>query len=170
MKRFLKILTLCLCCAFCVVNFTGCSNNKDDNDDDKTIYTQTRPVIFIYKTDYGTVSSVNCSIVYFDTAKSIIRSSNTIDKANEIYRQIYETYNYDMQQYNEYGGIKASSIDIIHGGETVFIMSYKDYDENVASKNLDAFIQAANITLQECYSNSGTAELIPITTEHYCSI
>ena len=168
MKKFLAVLILSLVCACCSVNLIGCGNN--DKESDKPLYTQTISVIFVVKTDYGTVSSVNYSMAYFDTAKTLLLLPTVIDKADEIYLQTYEKYKNDMQQYNEYGGIKANSIDIMHGGETILIISYKDYDINVATKKLDAFIQAAKIELQTYLSDLGTAELIPITTEHYCNI
>lgn len=171
MKKIWAILVLSLLCAFCSVNFIGCGNNDNEsNESDKTLYTQTISVIFVVKTGHGTVSSINYSIAYFDTAKTLLLSPTVIDKADEIYLQAYEKYNNDMRQYNEYGGIKANSIDILHGGETVLIISYKDYDANVASKKLDAVIQAAQIGIQKCFSDLGTAELITITTEHYCNI
>lgn len=170
MKKLFIILTLSLVCVCCSVNFIGCGNNNDDKNN-KTLYTETIPMIFIIKTNDSAAVGKKFSTSYLHTAIELIRRSDTIDKADEIYRQTYEKYNYDMTQYNEYGGIKANSIDIIHGGETVLIITYKDYDANVASKKLDAVIQAAQIILHKYLSSDfETAELIPITTEYFCSI
>lgn len=127
----------------------------------KTVYTQSKSVIFIARID-GKAMSTNISLTnkYIPTVKGEITMPIFISRANEIYKSRFD----GTDQYSTYKGISAGSIGIKTGDGLVFTFSYSDLDATAAADKLDAFIDAAKIEIQGLLT-ADNAEFVSIQRE-----
>lgn len=107
---------------------------------DKTVYTQTKSVMFIAKIDNKTMATnISLTNKYLPTIREMIVTPIFISKANEVYKNDYKSRS---------GSIGAGGVGIADGGGMILSISYSDYDPAVASDKLSAFIKAVGEELK----------------------
>ncbi len=127
---------------------------------DKTVYTQTKSIIFIAKINEKDMSTnIPLTNKYIPTVRESIVTPIFISRANEIYKENFQ----GTEQYDKFGGIGAGSIGVREGGGMILTISYNDYNAKVAADKLDAFLEASQKVFQEEVKlTSDDVDFVPI--------
>ena len=152
--RFLRrfILFIIICAVLGTVLGLGLAFVKD-----KKVYTQTKSLVVIARINNLSVTeNITLTEAWWGTLQNTIKSPVFISAAQKVYKDKFN----GTTQYSAYGGISRGSVGIKAGDGLILIVSYSDYDKDVAADKLDAFIEAASEEIQSSEDHYVTADSV----------